>query len=226
MKTKKITSIVLTCVLLMGMLVGCGTNQNAGKSEKAGTTSQKETIDNNNENASKKTSDKPVTKEREGGKILVVYYSATGSTGAVANTLAGTLNADIFELKPVEPYSNGDLDWTKSNSRVSKEYDNTDSRNVKLVATTVDDWNSYDTVLIGYPIWWGIAAWPVDGFVKSNDFTGKTVIPFCTSASSGLGDSGKLLAKMAANGKWLKGERFRSGASKADVEKWANGLGL
>ena len=88
------------------------------------------------------------------------------------------------------------------------------------------DWDSYSTVLIGYPIWWGIAAWPVDGFVKANDFTGKTVIPFCTSSSSGLGDSGQLLQKMAGTGNWQEGKRFSSGASASEVQSWVKGLGL
>ena len=78
--------------------------------------------------------------------------------------------------------------------------------------------------MIGYPIWWGIAAWPVNNFIKENDFTGKTVIPFCTSASSGLGDSGNLLEEMAKTGEWQEGERFRSGVSDSDVQEWVNSL--
>ena len=90
----------------------------------------------------------------------------------------------------------------------------------------MDNWDSYDTVFIGYPIWWGIAAWPVDDFVEANDFTGKTVIPFCTSASSGLGESGELLAEMAGIGDWQEGIRFRSSVSEADVQEWLDGLNL
>lgn len=88
------------------------------------------------------------------------------------------------------------------------------------------NWDSYDTVLIGYPIWWGIAAWPTDGFVKANDFTGKTVIPFCTAASSGIGQSGKLLADLAGTGDWQEGQRFASGASDKEVAAWVARLGL
>ena len=90
----------------------------------------------------------------------------------------------------------------------------------------MDNWDSYDTVFIGYPIWWGIAAWPVDNFVTANDFTGKTVIPFCTSSSSGLGESGELLAELAGTGNWLEGQRFRSSASEDDVAEWVNGLNI
>lgn len=97
-------------------------------------------------------------------------------------------------------------------------------RDVELASTTVPNWDTYDTVFIGYPIWWGIAAWPTDGFVKANDFTGKTVIPFCTSASSEIGDSGKLLEEEAGTGNWLDGMRFRSSASEDDVKSWVDGL--
>lgn len=154
-------------------------------------------------------------------KALVVYYSATGSTEEVANYIAEAVNADLFEIEPVKPYTSADLNWTDKNSRVSLEHDNKAERNVELVSTNLPEWESYDTVLIGYPIWWGIAAWPTDGFVKSNDFTGKTVIPFCTSVSSGLGESGNLLEEIAGTGTWIEGKRFSSGVSESDVKEWA-----
>ena len=160
------------------------------------------------------------------GRTLVVYYSATGNTEAVANYIAQATGGDLFELEPVDPYTYEDLNWTDENSRVVYEHDNEDARDVELVADTVDNWDEYDTVFIGYPIWWGIAAWPVDTFVEDNDFTGKTVIPFCTSSSSDLGESGQLLAEMAGTGDWQEGVRFRSGVDEADVQEWVNGLGL
>lgn len=159
-------------------------------------------------------------------KILVVYYSATGSTKAVAETIADTSGADLFEITPVDPYTSDDLNWTNDNSRVSVEHNDESKRDVPLTKTTPDNWADYDTVFIGYPIWWGIAAWPVNNFVKGNDFSGKTVIPFCTSSSSGLGQSGDLLADMAGTGDWQDGERFSSGASSSKVESWVSGLDL
>lgn len=162
----------------------------------------------------------------EGGKTLVVYYSATGHTEDVAGYIAAATDADVFALEPVEPYSSDDLDWTDKDSRVSYEHDNPESRNVELVLATVEDWESYDTVFIGYPIWWHEAAWPVDGFIAANDFTGKTVIPFCTSSSSDLGESGELLAEAAGTGNWLEGERFASGTSEETVRAWVESLGL
>lgn len=160
------------------------------------------------------------------GGVLVVYYSATGSTAAVAGYIADALDGDTFEIIPTEPYTSEDLNWTDSDSRVSREHDDPALRTMELTEVTVDGWENYDTVFIGYPIWWGIAAWPVDNFVGANDFTGKTVIPFCTSSSSGLGESGELLAELAGTGGWLEGQRFRSNVAEADVAEWVDGLNI
>ena len=160
------------------------------------------------------------------GGALVVYFSATGNTERVAGYIASAADADVFELAPTDPYTSEDLRWTDENSRVSVEYNNLDQREVELVSTTVPNWDSYDTVFIGYPIWWGIAAWPVNGFIEANDFTGKIVIPFCTSSSSGLGESGQLLEEMAGTGNWLEGQRFSSSVTQADVQEWVDGLEL
>ena len=132
----------------------------------------------------------------------------------------------MFELTPTEPYTSADLNYNDPDSRVSREHDNETLRDVPLTATEVDGWEDYDTVFIGYPIWWGIAAWPVNGFVKANDFTGKTVIPFATSASSGMGQSGTILSELAGTGNWQDGQRFRSSASEDEVNEWVNSLGI
>lgn len=161
-----------------------------------------------------------------GSSVLVAYYSATGSTEAVAGYIADALDADIFEITPAEPYTSDDLDWTDENSRVSREHADESLRTVALENTTPANWDNYDTVFIGYPIWWGIAAWPVDGFVSGNDFTGKTVIPFCTSSSSGLGESGRLLAELAGTGNWQEGQRFSGRVSGSAAEEWISSLGL
>lgn len=159
-----------------------------------------------------------------GGGTLVVYFSATGNTEAVAGYIADALGADLFAITPAEPYTDDDLNWTDESSRVNAEHNDPALQAVELTTTTVDQWESYDTVFIGYPIWWGVAAWPVSSFVAANDFTGKTVIPFCTSSSSSLGDSGTLLAEAAGTGNWLEGQRFRSSADEAEVVDWVNGL--
>lgn len=159
-----------------------------------------------------------------GGKTLVVYFSGSGNTKRVAEDIAAATGGTLFELVPVTPYTSADLSWTTAGSRVNREHDDESLRDIPLVTTTPENFDEYDTVFIGYPIWWGIAAWPVNNFVKNNDFTGKTVIPFATSASSGMGQSGTLLAEMAGTGNWQEGHRFSSGASKSTVEEWVNGL--
>lgn len=160
------------------------------------------------------------------GKTLVVYFSATGTTQSVAQTIADTVGADLFEVVPSDPYTSDDLNWTNNDSRVSREHNDEGLRAVALESTDVDGWDDYDTVFIGYPIWWGIAAWPMSSFVAVNDFTGKNVVPFCTSLSSGIGQSGKLLAELADAGTWLDGQRFSHSSSEADIASWVNGLNL
>ena len=159
-------------------------------------------------------------------RVLVAYFSATGNTERVANAIAEAAGGDLFEITPADPYTDEDLNWTDEDSRVVYEYENPDARDTELAAYTPENWEDYDVVFVGYPIWWYDAAWPVDGFVAANDFTGQTVIPFCTSSSSGLGQSGERLAELAGTGDWLEGERFRSGASQADVAAWVESLEL
>lgn len=189
------------------------------------TESQTETTSQNT-TTSQPSTDAAADNTAEGGRTLVVYYSATGNTQRVAEYIAAATGGDLFELVPSDSYTDADLDWTDENSRVVHEYENESERDVALEQTSVENWAEYDTVFIGYPIWWGIAAWPVNTFIDANDFSSKTVIPFCTSSSSGLGASGDLLAEAAGTGNWLEGERFRSSASESDVTDWVNGLGL
>lgn len=238
----KKTMKVLIALGLIGMLAGCGSN--SGTSSQQAESSQPETTEQSAETQTEESVEAASQESGENGetsgegettasseaesdgKVLVVYYSATGHTENAANIIAQATGGDLFELEPADPYTDEDLDWTDDNSRVTVEHDNPDQRDVELVADTVDNWDSYDTVFIGYPIWWGIAAWPVDTFVEANDFTGKTVIPFCTSSSSELGESGELLAEMAGTGDWLEGMRFRSSVDEADVQEWIDSLGV
>lgn len=155
-----------------------------------------------------------------------MYFSATGTTQGVAQTIADTVGADLFEVVPSDPYTSDDLNWTNNDSRVSREHNDEGLRAVALESTDVDGWDDYDTVFIGYPIWWGIAAWPMSSFVAVNDFTGKTVIPFCTSVSSGIGQSGELLADLAGTGSWLDGYRFSSSTTANDIAALAESLSL
>lgn len=204
---KRIVFILLSFVFVLS-LTACDNN---------------DIVNTDNANASEVSTDIPTSEENKttlDGKTLVVFYSATGSTKAVAEIIAETLNADIFEIVPKSPYTNDDLDWNNDKSRVSIEHNDESKREVTLTKNVPDNWEQYDTVYIGYPIWWSIAAWPVNGFIKANDFTGKTVIPFCTSASSELGNSGELLKDAAGTGNWLEGKRFSSNASQKEITEW------
>ena len=207
---KKLTALLLSLALVLG-LAACGNGDRP-------TATQSPTATASAENDS--------SIQPEGGKVLVAYYSASGNTERVAQDIADATGGDLFEIVPIEVYSEEDLDWTNSDSRVSREHEDESLRDVALTTTEVSNWDEYDTVFIGYPIWWGIAAWPVDGFVQANDFTGKTVIPFATSSSSGMGQSGELLAERAGTGNWLEGQRFSSGVSADSVREWVNGLGV
>lgn len=208
---KKWTALLLSATLALS-LAACGsTNQPTSTTPAVSTASP----------AASQPEAQPKT-----GKTLVVYYSASGNTQRVAKDIAAATGGTLFELVPTEVYTEDDLDWTQSDSRVNREHEDESLRDVPLTTTEVADWDTYDTVFLGYPIWWQIAAWPVDSFVKANDFTGKTVIPFATSASSGMGDSGTLLADLAGTSTWQDGQRFSSGASTSEVQSWVNGLRL
>lgn len=237
---KRTLSLLLSLVMVLS-LTACGGNGNSSSSQASSAAPESSAAESSasqpsnsseSEASSEVSSQAPSSSQAQaedtgsGSSVLVVYYSATGNTEQVAQYIADSTGGDLFEIQPVEPYTNDDLNWTDDNSRVSQEHADESLRDVELVADTVDNWDQYDTVFIGYPIWWGIAAWPVDGFVEANDFSGKTVIPFCTSSSSGLGESGQLLADMAGTGDWQEGQRFRSSTSQEDVQSWVEGLGL
>ena len=207
---KKNTSLLISIALLMS-LCACATSTEPEPSETPTTTLTPEVTEG------METSDDEIN-------VLVVYFSATGNTENVANIIAEHTGAEIFELEATEPYSQEDLNYNNEESRVSIEYQNPEERDVELVETSIEGWEDYGVVYIGYPIWWGIAAWPINDFIEDNDFTGKTVVPFTTSASSGLGESASLLADLAGTGNWLEGERFRSSVDESEVVEWLDSL--
>lgn len=212
---KKMIGLIVIVVLLVGAVVigALLLSNNKEKAANDNTTTSSKVSTNNGESLTHGDS-----------KILVVYYSATNNTKTVAEKIANNLDADLFEIVPDEIYTADDLDWTNVNSRVSKEHDDENLRDIKLKNTIVSNWDNYDTVIIGYPIWWGVAAWPMNSFVKANDFDGKTVIPFCTSASSGLGQSGKLLESVSSGGNWREGQRFSSSTSDTDIKAFTDSI--
>ena len=162
--------------------------------------------------------------EEEGGKVLVAYFSATGTTKGVAEIVAENMGADMYEIVPQEPYTDADLNWHDDSSRSTIEMNDSSSR--PEINGAVEDMEQYDIVFIGYPIWWGEAPRIVSTFMESYSFEGKTMIPFCTSSSSGLGSSGRNLEKLTDGAQWLEGRRFGGGASEADVQAWIEGLDL
>lgn len=158
-----------------------------------------------------------------GAQTLVVYFSATGHTESVAQTIAAQLGAATFAITPAVPYTDADLNYNDASSRTSTE--RADAR-PELAQVTPDGWAGYRTVFVGYPIWWGEAAWPLRTFAEGNDFSGKTVVPFCTSASSGMGQSGEQLAGLAGSGEWREGARFAASASEDEIVSWLSEIGL
>lgn len=235
----------LTAAMMIFVLGGCNSSEGSSANKTNSTSSA--LVENHSENGSlsqteesrqssfeqstdiiseqtSETQSEPAVSEN--GKTLVVYFSASGNTKRVAEIIAQAAGADLFELVPVTPYTDADLNWRDQNSRVWQEHNDESLRDVPLEKDTVENWSEYNTVFVGYPIWWQIAAWAVDDFVENNDFSGKTVIPFCTSTSSGMGESGKLLAETAGTGNWLDGQRFQASPGESDVIDWVKGLDL
>ncbi len=153
---------------------------------------------------------------------LVIYFSATGTTKGVAETLASVTGADLYEIVPAEPYTEEDLNYNDRSTRATWEQDNPETR--PEIAGEDVDLTGYTTVYIGYPIWWGEEPRIMCTFVESHDFTDMTMIPFCTSGGSGIGRSGRDLAELAGTGTWLDGARLNSGASEDELTDWVNGL--
>ena len=219
---KKTMAILLASIMFFS-LAACGsTDKNSNNSHEK---ESSETADKS-ESAANDTSSVIEKSTTTAGKTIVVYFSGSGNTKRVAEFVADETGAELFELIPSEPYTDKDLNWRNSGSRVNKEHNNPDLQDIALTTIQILDWESYDTVFVGYPIWWHEAAWPINNFVKGNDFTGKQVIPFCTSTSSGFGESGGKLAKMAGTGTWLDGMRFPENGAESDIRRWVQSLNL
>ena len=172
--------------------------------------------------SSESTVEESAVPEDSEEKTLVVYFSATGTTKGVAETIADVTNGDLFEIVPAQAYSDEDLDWNDKNSRTTIETADPNCR--PEIANNDISFDGYSTVYIGYPIWWGDAPRIMSTFVESHSFDGLTVIPFCTSGGSGIGRSGENLAEQAGSGNWLGGDRLNAGASEDEILNWINGL--
>ena len=206
--SKKIIAIILVVVGLLAIAAGVFLVFNKDS-------------DTKNEGATKQQGESTMNKD---DKAIVVYFSAQNHTRNVATKIAANVGADIFEIEPVQAYTEDDLSWTDSESRVSREHNDESLQTIDLKSTTVPNWDEYKTVYIGYPIWWGGSSWVVDSFVKKVDFGDKTVIPFCTSHSSGLGTSDTDLKAKATGGNWQPGHRFSQDATDAEIKTWTDSL--
>lgn len=160
----------------------------------------------------------------EEAKVLVAYFSATNTTKGVAEHIANGLNADLYEIVPEEPYTDADLNYNDNNSRSTIEMNDPDSR--PAISGSVENMEQYDIVFIGYPIWWGEAPRIVSTFMESYDFSGKTIVPFCTSGGSGIGSSASNLEQLTNGATWLDGRRLNGSDSQDTVMEWVAELGL
>ena len=160
----------------------------------------------------------------EGTKVLVVYFSATNTTEGVAEHIANGLNADIYEIVPEDPYTDADLNYNDNNSRTTIEMNDPNAR--PAISGSVENMEQYDIIFVGYPIWWGEAPRIVSTFMESYDFSGKTIVPFCTSGGSGIGSSASNLERLTSGATWLDGRRLNGSDSQDTVMEWVNGLGL
>lgn len=198
-------------------LAGCTSNASSEPSESGSSSSSSD---------NQASSSQGSTQGSGNGKVLVAYFTSSGHTRNVAERIATDLDATLFEITPANAYSNSDMNFNDPNSRVSQEHDNPDQRDTPLAQTTPDNFDQYSTVFIGYPIWWGGPAWPINHFVTDNDFGDKRVITFCTSESSGIGSTTQTLSNMANGGNWESGRRFAERAQQGDIDSWVQSLNI
>lgn len=229
MNKKKIAMLLLAAVMLLG-LAACGsTAQSAGSFQTRGEAAppagagDEDVQPNETPGAGSDDPAQPDDAE-EGGRVLIAYFSATNHTKDAAQKLADGLGADLYEIRPEQPYTEADINYGDPNSRSSAEMNDPAAR--PAISGQIPDMAQYDIVLIGYPIWWGEAPRIMSTFVESCDLSGKTLAAFCTSASSGFGSSDSALRAAAGTASWLDGRRFSAGASAEDLLGWAGELGL
>ncbi len=211
---KKVLLVLISLFVILG-LVACSSN----------TPEKEDAPEVTPEQEVQPEAKKEETKEEEpaeSDRVLVVYFSATGNTKAAAEKIAKITGADLYEILAKEPYSDDDLNWHDSDSRSTKEQNDSTVR--PEIGSEPLSLEGYTTIYVGYPIWWGEEPRILDTFVESYDFSGITMIPFCTSSSSGIGRSGKNLAEHAGSGNWLDGARFASNVSEETLTSWIERL--
>lgn len=224
---KKTITFLLSLLIVMS-LAACGnlsdqTDQDSAKSSSA-ENSTDDTADAETDETQQEETETQGETDVQGSRILVAYFSATNTTKGVAEHIANGLGADLYEIVPEEPYTDADLDYNDNNSRSTIEMNDPDAR--PAISGSVENMEQYDIVFIGYPIWWGEAPRIVSTFAESYDFSGKTIVPFCTSGGSGIGSSATNLEQLTNGAEWRNGQRLNGSDSQETVMEWVNGLGL
>lgn len=217
----KKTAVILLALFMILSLVACAAP--SGETDGNGTDGASQNAESDVQ-LSGDAASTPSDDEADSRKVLVVYFSATNTTEGIAKKLAEGLGADIYEIVPEEPYTAADLNYNDKNSRATAEMNDPDAR--PAIAGSVDDMAQYDVIFLGYPIWWGQAPRIINTFIECYDFSGKTIVPFCTSGSSGFGDSDSSLKSTADNAKWVSGKRFNGGESVGELTEWVDGLDI
>lgn len=210
------TLLLILAALLIFALCACGA---AAPEQPASPAPGAESAAEKPQGAAQPESPEP---EPAGKETLVVYFSATGTTKAVAEKIAALEDADLYEIVPAQPYTEADRNWHDDASRTTLEQNDKTVR--PEIAGEPASLAGYATVYLGYPIWWGEEPRILDTFVEQCSFDGVTVIPFCTSGSSGIGSSGRDLAALAGSGEWLEGQRFGAGATETEIQTWLDSL--
>jgi len=216
----RIALLTLAALLLLPVLTACGTSDSEPAAQSAG--SQTDNAENQPEPVSEPAENNAENTEAQSGTTLVAVFSATGTTLGVAEKIAAIESADLYEITAAQPYSSADLNWNDSSSRSTKEQNDKNAR--PAIGSDPVDLDGVTKIYIGFPIWWGEEPRIMDTFAESYDFDGITMIPFCTSGSSGIGRSGQNLAERAGSGTWLDGKRFSGNVSEADLRSWIEGL--
>lgn len=219
---KKAIAILLSLTMILG-LAACGNSASQTEQPSTEDTSVESKADTN---SAENSTDKENTDNQDvqDHKVLVAYFSATGTTKGVAEHIANGLNADIYEIVPEDPYTDADLNYNDNNSRTTIEMNDPNAR--PTISGSVENMEQYDIIFVGYPIWWGEAPRIVSTFMESYDFSGKTIVPFCTSGGSGIGSSASNLERLTSGATWLDGRRLNGSDSQDTVMEWVNSLDL
>lgn len=228
---KKITALLLTLLMAVSLVACAGNSEleisvssapETSVTEETSSEPKSEAVQSGEAEETEPVPENDATEESK--KVLVAFFSATNTTEGVAEYVADSLGADLYEIVPEDPYTDADLNYNDDNSRSTIEMNDPSSR--PAISGSVENMEQYDIVFIGYPIWWGEAPRIVSTFMESYDFSGKTIVPFCTSGGSGIGSSAANLEKLTDGAQWLSGKRLNGNSSRDEIVAWVNSLGL